>query len=163
MKSSCQINGAFGCQSLAEIQYETRKVQRSAIEKTTSNQYLMNSVLNSRSPELWRIWRRENGIRGFGPVSQCRGFPANPAVIGDFRHRSASGEFSAEDDWRWIRTAANLSRPTTAHKYRARTAWTSQIGPIRRPQEIFNYDVSVPYGFLRSFFRTGERTRGNRR
>lgn len=85
-------------------QREMRKVRRRTKQNTTLNQRLANSVLKPCSPEVRRIWRRENEFRSFGPVSQCRGFLPNPTVIGDFRRLSTNGEFSAAGNWRrgWV-------------------------------------------------------------
>ena len=60
----------------------------------------MISVLKSRSPELQRIWRRENGIRSLSGALRFRARPTKCAAIGDFERLQASGEFSAGKNWR---------------------------------------------------------------
>jgi hypothetical protein len=50
--------------------------------KTIHNQPLTSSVLNPRSPEVWRQTAREREFRVTAGLSKCGGFRAKPVVIG---------------------------------------------------------------------------------
>jgi hypothetical protein len=60
------------------------KVRRLPPRKAIQNQSLTRSVLNPRSPELWRQTAGEREFRVTAGASQCGGFRAKPVVIGDF-------------------------------------------------------------------------------
>jgi len=53
------------------------------LRKAIQNQQLTKSVLNPRSPEVWRQMAREREFRVAAGVSKCGGFRAKPVVIGD--------------------------------------------------------------------------------
>ena len=65
------------------------------IVKMIQNQSLTKSVLNSRSPELWRQTggERESGASAASP--QCGGFWAKAVVIGDLSGSKAGGEIQS--------------------------------------------------------------------
>jgi hypothetical protein len=78
------INGRFEFQSLPLPRLILRKVRRFGRPKTTQYQLLTSSVLNPRSPELWRKTATERKFDYFIGASQSGGLRANAVFIGHF-------------------------------------------------------------------------------
>jgi hypothetical protein len=85
-KTAALINARVEFRSLPVLQAIFRKVQRSGSRNKTQSQSLTKSVLNPRSPELWRKKAGESEFWVSAGVLQCRGLRAKARVYWGFFH-----------------------------------------------------------------------------